>query len=172
MKQNKVWRYPDGYDSSKQFHLTLPKERGASITIHCLLLSDGRVMYDISERSNTETIMQFIQSKVKNVNGYMIVHDRLTANRSVRVQEAFQALGVTTLLTPPSASPLSSVETIFAITKARYNKYLLGHWGQVTRDESITQLRKIYDEISKSEARRVCRCAFKIYSQVLDGHPC
>ena len=150
----------------------MPKERGASITIHCLLLSDGRLLYDISEQSTIKTIVHFLERKLRNVNGYMIVHDRLAANKSVRVQEEFQAQGVTTLLTPPAASPLSSVETIFAITKARYNKYLLGHWGQVTREESITELRRIYDSVSKSEARRVCRCAFKIYQQVLDGHPC
>ena len=172
MKHSKIWRYPDAYDSSKQFHLTLPKDRGQSITIHCILLNDGRVLYDIGGRSTIDSILDFLNRKLRNVNNYLIVHDRLAANRNARVQDAFKARGATTLLTPASSSPLSSVETIFAITKERYRKWLLGKWGRVTRDESIAELRNIYDGISKHEGRAVCLCATPIYQQVLEGHPC
>lgn len=78
----------------------LPKERGSSLTVHALLLGDGRLLYDISERTTTNTIVDFLERKLRNVNGYLIVHDRLQANKSERVQQAFRSRGARTILTP------------------------------------------------------------------------
>ena len=44
MKSRKTWRYPDGYNTGKQFQLLLPRSRGSSITVHALLMSDGRLL--------------------------------------------------------------------------------------------------------------------------------
>ena len=83
-KSGHVWRYPDSYDSSKQFHLILPKERGKSITVHCILCSDGRVLYDVQlgGRSSVACIKEFLDRKLRGVEGWLIVHDRLAANMS------------------------------------------------------------------------------------------
>ena len=61
-KSGTVWRYPDSWDSSKQFHLILPKERGQAITVHCILCSDGRLIYDmeLGGRSSTDCITAFL----------------------------------------------------------------------------------------------------------------
>ena len=99
----------------------------------------------------------------------LIVHDRLAANRSKRVQDCFAERGAKTLFTPASACPLSAVETIFAITKARYRKWLMGLWGEATAQDSLDQLKIIYAGVSRSEARKVSRCAFKVYEKVLHG---
>ena len=78
----------------------------------------------------------------------------------------------TTLLTPAAACPLSAVETMFAIVKARYRRWLQGLWGEAKPQDVLRQLHTIYSGISRSEAKRVARCAFKIYEQVLHGQPC
>ena len=81
MKTTKIWRYPDGYDNSKQFSLLLPRSRGTSITVHALLLSDGRLLHSIAhERTTTDSICHFLESKLRNVDGALIVHDKLRAN--------------------------------------------------------------------------------------------
>ena len=102
----------------------------------------------------------------------MIVHDRLAANKSQRVQDLFAAAGATTLLTPAAACPLSAVETMFAIIKARYRRWLQGLWGEATPQGSMKQLEFILNGVRRREAKKVAKCAYNIYEQVLHGQPC
>ena len=127
---------------------------------------------ELGGRSSTACISAFLEKNLRNVKGYLIVHDRLAANRSKRVQDLFTAAGAKTLLTPAAACPLSAVETMFAITKARYRKWLMGLWGEATHQDSMNQLKIIYGNVSQQEAERVSKCAFKVYEQVLHGQPC
>ena len=62
----------------------------------------------------------------------MIVHDRLRANQSVRVQRIFANAGVKTLETPVGGCCLSAVEKVFSFTKARFKTWLQSQWGEVT----------------------------------------
>lgn len=71
-----------------------------------------------------KSVYEFVKEKVNNVNGFVVIHDGLRSNLMKQVIKAWNLKGATTLKTPPSACALSSVETVFAIIKARFRKYL------------------------------------------------
>ena len=80
--------------------------------------------------------------------------------------------GITPMLTPPSASPLSSVETLFGIIKVRYRKWLVEQNGEVDRETHEKEINDLYASVSKDEARKVARVAFTVYKSVLAGGVC
>ena len=132
MKKRQIWRFPQNYNHCKSFTLPLPKTKGSSINVHALLLSNGRLLFAIMPGTDGQSCFDFVNKHVSAVKDFLIVHDGLASNRMKRVINEWKSKGATTLCTPSSACALSSVETIFAIVKARFRKWLGEDPGSVT----------------------------------------
>ena len=75
--------------------------------------------------------------KLRNVDGALIVHDKLRANQSVRTQRLFAEAGAETMETPVGGCVLSAVERVFAITKARFKTWLQQQWGEIHGEMTV-----------------------------------
>ena len=70
--------------------------------------------------------------------------------------------GASTLCTPPSACALSSVETVFAIVKARFRKWLSINPESITQAKSERKILELFGELGKSQCRKVCKSILPI----------
>ena len=118
-----------------------------------------------------QSCFDFIKDHVRNIKDFMIIHDGLASNRMKRVIGQWNQKGASTQMTPPSSCALSSVETVFAIVKGRFRKWLAEDPKVVTQARAESKILQLFGKIGKSQCRKIYKSILPICHQVMMGHP-
>ena len=140
-KKSRIWRNPD-----EPYHLTLNKQRGASITIIGVISSmRPRFFFMIAPTTTKESVDTFLKKTFKklDVRDNVIVMDQHAAHNSDLVKARLAKLGLERHYLPAASCCLNPIEHVWGIFKAKWATYLLENKDLVTPANAewhITQL--------------------------------
>ena len=143
---------------------------GTNINVHALLLSDGRLFHSIMPGTDGQSCKDFVEHHINHIRDFTIVHDGLPSNKMHAMQEKWRSKGAKTLCLPPSSCALSSVETVFAIIKEKFRKWV-NCSIPITQALAEAEIPKLFDTLTRSQCRKICTSVLPIYHQVMQGHP-